>query len=291
MEEISFSYTPFPKKDGLPAQATIPSGATLEKPAVELDPELTEVVLPSNFHPYTFKTLAVRTMKGIHQAKLAQAAKKESATMVAQVISSLLHGASAFDLTYQDFRWVMQYIRQQSFLKTPLKAIGICTNLEHMQRVRDGKVKKETLQNVTLIDKTVLQEKGLDVDTLELWVSEHPEMQRFGLGFQTVRDNLLMLDRAAEIKSEDDAEEYVWLAQRASFLRGYKVDEQGNTVPTTLDDRIKVVGEMSPDEVAALTEYIELACDYGVAESIKTKCTECGADIETDVSLSVHSFL
>ncbi len=255
-----------------------------ERTSSEINPEFTGVIPPSAFYFYSFKELGIKQLKAIHQAKLNAAARKSSDTMVVETISSLLT-CSAYDLTIPDFAWVMYWIRTESYLKVPMTHIAICTNHKHIMQVERGEKDEETLKTVSVINRTNLKETGFDAKALEDWLHTDAAkvLEGIPLSVPTIRDVIEMTGQS----NREDYDEYVYLANLAGNL-GH-VDENG--VKLSLDKRIKIVEDFLPEHVSALEEYSLLTSSYGVQESIKVKCGECGADIETVVSLSASSFL
>lgn len=269
-----------------PAVQRTPPPPAAPLPQGEVDPDLIAVTLPSNFEPYAFKTLHVRAIKAKHQAKFHAAARRKSLHMLVETISSLLDGVSAFDLTVPDFRWLLYYLRKTNYVKVPLIITAWCSAEEHLLDIQSGKKQAETLKNLGSLNQSTLEEKALDVETLHDWISKDEYLSVTDLGWQTMRDAVEAL-AFEEDAGDEGAEDTVWLAEMASFLS--KTDASGNVL--SLKDRMKIVEELSPDDVSSLQKYAIWAGDYGVSEFIKLSCKDCGADIVERFHLSASSFL
>jgi hypothetical protein len=88
-----------------------------------------------------------------------------------------------------------------------------------------------------------------------------------------------------EYKEDANYTEIAYLADRASCLMA--TDQKR----TTLRERIQVVEQLDLDQQDMLEEWRIRSSSYGVKESIRFKCKECGADVENPISISAHSFL
>lgn len=276
----------------------------------ETDPNYTTIGLPSQFAFYPFKTLTVCQMKGIHQAKLSRAAKDRKMRYVVEAISSTLgDGVSAFDLTPQDFYFLMYWHRLQSFPKNPQMIPYTCTNKEHIRRTILKTDHPEYLDPKTLDISTIMNETSLKTGYLEdLDLSEVQDLiEKYDLHVETMRDIVEFAELEEEedyLKQQEDSElgieqttatvedeesdesfsEVEWLKVRSVFLR------RGPGRNTILE-RNEIVKEMSSDEVFQLDKYIESVTDYGVAESTTLKCKDCGASHRVKLSVDALTFL
>lgn len=282
-------FLPFPKNAGATPTSSVLPGASQARATVaqtpatpqsphEQSPEYTRLELPSNYVPYTFKDVYAGTIRGIHQAKFAKAHKLRQARLVVETVNSLMRGASAFDLTPSDFRWLMYYLRKTNYVKTPLLVTAFCTNETHLSAVAEGRLQPSTLENAGTLNSSMLEEKALDVNRLAER-AENPALIDLRLGFPTMQDTLLAVEK--------DDEEFTWLAELAMCLAS--TDREGKSI--SLEDRVKIVAQMSPDQTEALAAYAEAASDYGISETIRMRCKECGAEILETFQPSAHMFL
>lgn len=261
-----------------PAVVVPPASPKVE---AEKNPELTSVTPPSQFYFYTFDELAIKRMRGIHQAKMNTAATQESLKLTVEAVSSLL-SVSAYDLTIPDFYWVLYWLRQNSYLKTPLTHTARCRDTDHLIAVAKGDKPEKSLYSVSIVNSTVLTERPLDTKALDAYVPP-AELADIPLYVCTMRD---MVD-VIEFEDRPDWAEFSWLSDYAAFL-GH-TDGKGKRL--SIEKRIDIVANMSVDQLAALSEYMTLTSDYGVQEKIKTTCSDCGALIESEVSINANMFL
>lgn len=279
-------FLPFPPGVRAPAPPPQnPNGGAPPKPtaatpqaAHQQDPGYTRVDLPSNYVPYTFKDLYVGVIKGVHQAKFAKAHKLRSPRLVVETVNSLLRGASAFDLTPSDFRWLMYYLRKMNYVKVPLTITAHCSNEDHLLKVASGQLPMSSLENIGTLTSSILEEKPIDMEKVKA-AAENPELSTFRLGYPTMKDTMTAVDK--------DDEEFTWLAELAMCLASS--DDTGK--PTPLELRVKTVAEMAPEQTEALSIYADAASDYGISETIRMRCKECGAEILEDFQPSAHMFL
>jgi hypothetical protein len=288
----NIQHQPFnrPSTPQKPVQPPVTRPSVVEQPAtpktnVEQNPELVAVELPSNYLPYSFKSIATLPIKGKHQAKFSAAGRRESLRLLVETISSLIEGASAFDLTTPDFRWLLYYLRRVNYVRVPLTITVHCTNEQHLLDVQDGKKHPSTLANLGTLNKSSFTETAIDEELVKV-AREDEALQGFSLGFQTMHDTVAIVEMAEELEKDESLEDQLYLAEMASFLT--RVDESGNII--SIQDRMKVVEEMTPDETAALQKYAIVANDYGVSEFIKLPCMGCGAEIVEKFHFSASMF-
>lgn len=263
---------------------SVRAGTTVPTPAAtpaqeEQDPNFTRLELPSNYAPYTFKALYVGPIRGIHQARFAKAAKLKSSRLLVETVGTLLRGASVLDLTPSDFRWLLYWLRKTNYVKTPLLIEAFCSNTAHLEEVAEGKKPMESLRNIGSLNSSIIDEKVLDTERLARVVAENSLLQGMRLGYPTMRDVLLAVEK--------DDDEFTWLSELAMVLA--PIDAEGR--PVTLDQRVALVAAMSPEETEALAAYTEAVSDYGASETIRMRCKECGAEILENFQPSAHMFL
>jgi hypothetical protein len=262
-----------------------------EKSHSETDSLYTPIELPSKFQFYSFKALSVRLLRGAEQAKFNRAYQENRIKYTVEAISATLEpGVSAFDLTPSDFYFLMYWQRVNSFTKSPQIISLICDNPEHVRRVMDPTVPEaeklgpDTLQiseflNGTTLDTTHLEE--LEFDSLVAGLEQYP------LGVETMADIVALeelIQDSVEGKAQNDNAfnpEYGWLFSKACFLH--------RSLP--IAKRIKIIEEMSVDDMALLETYIDKVTNYGVAEYGTVKCRGCGASKRVKIAFDALSFL
>jgi len=290
----------------------------------EVDPSFMSIGVPSQFKFYDFKQLTVSCLKGIHQAKMSRAAKDRKMRYVVEAISSTLgEGVSAFDLTPQDFYFLMYWHRLQSFPKNPQMIPFTCTDKDHVRRTilkKDHKdyLLPETLDISTIMDATTLKTEyleELDLTPFADLVAKydlHVETMRDIVEFSELQEEEPYYEEAIaasegnppapevpdpelgsesttatveiEENSDESFDEVEWLQVRSVFLR------RGPGRNTILE-RNEIVKQMSADEVMDLDKYIEAVTNYGVSESTILKCKGCGASHRVKLSVDALTFL
>ncbi len=291
--EHPYAMPQFPGKEkphGMPRYGEALGNVPLAKPAEEVSSGYVSISLPSQFRFYGFKTLSIRTLKALDQAKLYQAATQNNIRYTVEAISATLgDGVSAFDLTPQDFYYLMYWQRVNSTLKNPLVVTAHCTNEQHNEDVLLGKwdeslqkrvpLDEKTLQMRVTVNKTTLDVKDLGYvpETDFKWSS----IEGLDLHVETMRD---IVDAAENLADLENLSETEWLAGYAAFLR--RQDETD-----TLMTRMERIHDLTMDQVSDLDEYIKATTSYGVSESTKVKCMECSALNEVVIPFDARTFL
>jgi hypothetical protein len=286
MNTISQTTLPLPRKFTVEDAASVPIKAT----EVQRDPSAMSVELPSNFFFYDFKELAVKPLKGYHQAKFSRSAKEKSHKHMVEAISTVLtDGISAYDLTIPDFYWVLYYLRLSCYTKSPMIHRTVCTNPEHVLDVAAGRKTKDSLITLSTITKTMLQDitfnpekefEGFDQTAADAFFEKH------GLKLHPVlvRDMVEMGTLYSDDGDEGEDSEMEYCAEFAGLLKS--PDKH-----LTLADRISIVKTLDIDEIELIKDYSRRVSAYGVKETIKAHCGDCSAEVNTVVSISAHSFL
>jgi len=252
-----------------------------QQPQAELSPEFQSVDLPSNFFFYPFKQLSVKPVLGIHQAKFNAAYKSSSLKMTTETISSLLSdNVSAFDLTVNDFYYILYYLRINCYSKVPYSHRWTCNNASHVLAVSEGKKHKDTLKNMDIVSRTTLKETLFKPEPLqELDLSGIYDLG-YDVGPPLQRDAVAL----SEFFDRPDYMEIEYLSDFASCLR------LPNNPQSTLAERIQIVGNLPPDALSILDKFLKASTDYGVDELINVKCKECGAEMTSSVEISASAF-
>lgn len=274
-----------------PPQKAVPSKPVeVQKPSVETDPDFHSLSLPSNFIFYDFTSLSAGNVRGRHQAKFSAAAKNSSTRMVVETISSLLgDNISAAQLTIPDFYFVMYQLRLNCMGSVPLMVRTNCSNPDHVLAVADGKKDRKTLTSEMLVNKSTLKETYLEQSEVDEFLSrpEVLELKELGLELDAPRmaDSIELEENWFDKPGYDEVE---FLADLAGSIKGCP---DIHPTPLTFNKRVDIVGNLSPKHIAVLRSWQSITQSYGVEETVTTTCKECGADIETEVSVSAHSFL
>jgi hypothetical protein len=164
-----------------------------------------------------------------------------------------------------------------------------CTNAQHNEDVLLGKwddtlqkrvpLSEKTLEMRVTVNKTTLETKDLDYvpETDFRWES----IEHLDLHVETMRD---IVDAAENLADLENLSETEWLAGYAAFLNRRDADD-------TLMKRMERIRDLTMDQVSDLDEYIKATTSYGVSESTKVKCMECGASNEVVIPFDAHTFL
>ncbi len=301
---------PISTTSSMSPKSTVPQNT---KSFSESNPEYFQIDLPSNFTPYPFKTLSACHLKGFHQAKFSRAAKEDKIRYVVEAVSSTLEpSVSAFDLTPADFYFLMYWQRVNSYSSMPLITEVMCENTEHLTKVYAGYKEEDSneensdeeeksanstelkfLPESSLKNKLILKNTTLDVATLEtLDLTKFEKIAKYDLGYETMRDVVESAENIEKMfqksldnpESDIDIEGYTWLAAKAAFL-----DNHSNT--RKLTERIKIIEGMTVEETSLLDTYIDTVTQYGVSETTKFRCQECGGFTEIKFSINPLTFL
>lgn len=271
--------------------------AQTPRSVAESNPDYVSINLPSLFTFYPFKRLSLTTLKGLHISKIHRANKESSLRALVEAIGSTLEpGVNAMDLVPADFYYIMYWQRVNSYSKTPLIVEVLCTDMDHQTAVVEGWRDKETGElrrdatgevikpsKESLTIKEYLNSTTLKVeDYTPIDFNKFADLDsRYPLGFERMRDVVEISEYVAET---EDASEFTFLASKAAFL-----------LPTdtarTLKQRCDLVANMSPDDLATLSDYIEAITNFGVSESANIRCKECGASTRVNISFDALTFL
>lgn len=279
------------------------------------DAEYMSLELPSRFAYYGFTDLYVCPFRAKHLGKLQKANREQSMLAMVEAVSAVCYttnpayagAAMAFELTLPDFFFVLYWLRLNSFTKSNYVHTAMCENEDHIRRVSytmnpgfydaqlaNGEITaeerdlmyKEAMNPESLKLSQILTNTTLVINELETVPDPtfycFDSEPRIRMRPPTMRD-VLDFAEAPERKDPELKEEFSFLAQLASHI-------QHTEMYMDLRTRIKVVGECSPDEVQLLKGFERQIKGYGVEETVKIQCKECGAVSETKLSLAAHSF-
>lgn len=302
---ISSVHQEFPNRrlsiEEAPA-ALSPATAPVVKPECETNPEADSIQLPSGFQFYTQKSLSLKPLRGLHQAKFTRAARERSNKHMLDAISTLLPpNWSAYDLTIQDFYWILYYLRINCYTKTSFLHTAVCTSHDHLSKVNSGEWAKSTLTTVVPITKTTLKDKSFEPSPKDPGLDEGV----FSGGTLSVGPTLAgdlvsvadFLDGDLSSLSEADKATFKDLISLDSIEKEYLTELAcllripGQSHRENFYQRLDAAAQLTVDEVKLVQEFGVSVSDYGPEETITTTCGKCGAVIKTSVSITAHSFL
>lgn len=321
LETVSTSQFPFPSKspkpeapsrpprvsvsvqtetvpDSLPPQEQIEQSpvllSSLEASVAQHPPTQSEsnanffpLDLPSKFLFYRFKGTSVSAIRGKHQAKFASAAKRKDTRLSVEAVTSLLgDGVSAAELTVPDFFFVLYWLRLNSSSSSPMRVRAPCSNPTHVLEVAENQKPLESLYTTTLINSTRLKQSEIDPSVVAEFL-QRPEVlllreAGFNLTAPRMQDSVELEEKWVGKPEYDEVE---FLAEFAGSIA--PID---GTV-LSLEERIAIVGEFETPILSLLRDWQAIVQSYGVEESVTFKCKECGANIDTEVSISASDFL
>jgi hypothetical protein len=213
--------------------------------ATVLDREINDTIpdgfvrleLVSHFVPYTFKTLAIRTLRGVDIAALSQAASSQSYTDFIDVIGRCIN-RNIRQLTPSDMRHVMYWLRLNSYTKSPY-------NIPWTSRYGN-----ENQLTVTYTD--------LEWVELKMTEEQYAPFKAKGIRFPVIAD--------AEVLSGTDLTvQEKFMLERAQYLSMEHIVMREGETP--LAARLRVLEE-APLELLEDIRDFAMLIDHGVRESV-----------------------
>lgn len=263
----------------------VPKNPDIEYSLAGRDSKHTSVSPPSLCYFYPFDEFSVGLVTGYHQSKFSRAAKESKTVHMVDAIQTLLpNTVNIRKFTIPDFYWLLYYIRLTQYTKSNLTHVGVCLDEKHHARIRSGELKESTLKTVDTLTTTSLSETEFDPRVLDIIpYSDWKRIDDLGLRFcpGTVEDLLYVEDKLIGLPNYEEIE---FLCDLASCIQPKSGD-------VSLADRIRIVEQMVPDDLEIITLYKELTVSYGVEETYRFKCKECGAVNESVISITASSFL
>jgi hypothetical protein len=178
----------------------------------------------------------------------------------------------AFYLTLPDFYACLYWLRMHSFLKHGFSHQTMCRNADHHAKVNKGELPADTLKHSETLTRTSLKTKMLadDVDFSHLTLN-YP-----GLELAPAKMHEIL-----EITMNENIDRFASrMAASIQFI--------GAEVP--LVERMKVIDELSGDDIATIQEFEQKANAYGVEETVRWTCKTCGTAHTDEIQLEAHSF-
>lgn len=233
--------------------------------------------------------------------------QKNLMTFVEAISSTIAEDMSILSFTVGDFFQILYWLRLNSYFEAKFTYNLVCTDSDHIDKIvkdeldvgtlyteetfttKDLKIKRiEDKQavldytykiyedyNLVLRPQTVkdfIEYKQLEDEISEMFINE-----KFGGAIQTVGQE----KELAEMVRNNTT---LKMAQTACFLSHHHGD--------TLKDKVEflVTSEVLPPAIRQqIDKYVELTY-HGVEETVTGKCKECGAPIETQVSVDALTF-
>lgn len=279
------------------------------------DAEAMSLALPSRFAYYGFKDLYVRPLLARHIAKLQKAHREQSLLPIVEAVASVVFTTDpryqgrpiAFDLTLPDFYMVLYWLRMNSFTKSNYVHKTRCNGQAHLKRVEDHmrlaeyeqqvRTQKLSAEEFERIRAAALPESSLDISqvitkselkVIELEKIPDPQVYHFSdtssMVFRppTMRD-VVEFSEAPELQDDNKREEFSFLAQLATHIQHFELD-------LSLAQRVQIVENATADQVELIQQFEKELGDYGVVDTVKVTCKECGHVRETRLNISAHSF-
>ena len=269
-------------------QAAPPAAQDPPPPQSVTDPLFTSIDLPSGFIFYQFKHLSVAQIRGKHQAKFALAAKRQSTRVTVEAITSLLgDGIQAKDLSIADFYAVMYWLRLNCMGKSTFNVHANCTDNDHLIKVAKGELPAETLKNSTLVSHTDLKQTDIDPKAVIEFMNRDDVKELEALGYTLTSPK--MIDSIELEEVWEDKPEYAEI-EFLTDLAG-SIASVDKSMSLTLTERFEIVGNLEAKFIGVIRDWQEIVQSYGIEESVSLRCKECGAKIETELSISAHDFL
>jgi hypothetical protein len=206
------------------------------------------------------------------------------------------HTNIAFNLTIPDYYFVLYWLRQNSYTKSTFTHTTHCTAQKHFDMIERGEKTLESLKVLEVVNRTTLQVNMLDQ-------IPNPAVYTITDPYATLRPALVrdMLEISMSPNIIDP--EFEWNAEMASYLTIIApmpvFDDKGGIIGSVtrelnLEERIERMGNeelYSADDAFTIKQFSKTLDKYGVQESIKVRCKECGASWDSKMSLEAHSFL
>lgn len=257
------------------------------------------VALPSNFVFYDFKDLYIKPFKIAHINKLMTGQFSNNIGMIAEVVDSVLATSTgetnlASKLTYEDFLWVLYWLRLNSFTKNKFKVTSKCKNPDHIAKVEKGELDKNTLKVTSLVEKSILEcdylPEDFKIDFKKYYPTEVELPEGFYLDIARYQDVIDMTDDPRirmTVKDENGDEQIIpnsgYLLQSAAAVLMHWPN-------ATWQQRYDFAGNLSENDYSRLMELGKTIPAYGIKEYVQVRCPRCGATWKVKTSVDARSF-
>ena len=295
MEKHKFPAQPVP-----PNLAHVPD--TVNQIPVEHPPHVAmsagehiSLAMPSRFHFYDFKDVYAVPFSKKHLPKLAKSRTEQSVLPMVEAVSSVLRNSKgdtdiAFKLTIPDYYFILHWLRHESFTKFAFTHHDICTSKRHGELIDNGEKSVESLRVSEIISKTKLA---------VLYLDRAPDPDNFKLDSQFITLRPALVSDYLEITNTPRMAdpEFAYLAEAASYCTIYTKDARPEVGvrPMTLEEKVDFLqddeSDVTADDIHVIFAWSKALDWYGVQETVRMRCKECGASWDSKVSLEAHSFL
>lgn len=278
------------------------------------------VLLPSQFHFYEWKELQVRQFNIQDLLSIYEARVKGKFRLLVDVISSTLLNQSAYDLTFEDFWYLLYWHRLNSYRKSKLQLEWTCSDPQHLDWIENGRdgqpVEASTLENMDIVSKSNLEVVDADTDTIDRerrgiqteyglattpimisqyvdFLEEQEERERAFNKQQTLTEQREQaIDNGEQVEPEAAFQarlNHIYLMPESDVMlsRYAMIVACGNT----LKQRRDFLRTLEDPELFMDLESFLATLDYGVTEKFQVTCKECGASREVTNSIDALTFL
>lgn len=253
-----------------------------ERLSAENSPAYYSIQLPSGFFFYPFKSLSACLVTGRHQMKFSRSAKEGNLRYTVEAVTSCLgDGVNSADLCVPDFYYVLYWLRTASYTKYDFTHLSVCTNPEHVARVKSEELPVSTLKTVHILKSTQIEEDPFDPQSIFTMDLSATKAAGLVLGYHAMRD-AVEFNEKFDVDAPDFADA-MWSVDLACTLHP---KHHG-----TLAERMELVASLPADVIRELDAYANVSATYGVREFVNVRCKECGAEQRSQLSVSAHSFL
>lgn len=242
------------------------------------EPEGVAVELPSRFLFYPFKDLFIHPLRLFHLPKVAQARNDRSELVLLEVISSILstsHAekkgtALAFDLTPEDYHYVLHWVRKQNFTGVSFVHSTYCQNVQHVAQVERGEVDPSTLRIAESVTKSKLENIMLDRDF---------EVPVVSGGIRVRPRTMGALADAQEFPDRFKTHDFEWRQEIAQRL----------DLPFMA--ALEAVDQLSSKDIETVLGFDDHLGTYGIQEKVRVRCRHCMTERETLTAMNPPMFL
>jgi len=275
--------------------------------------------LPSLGSFYDLETFSIRKFDLLDIKKIHRANATRNLRTLIEVINASVEGADVFTFTPGDFWMLMYWHRINSFMESPLDVTWDCDHPDHLKKIKDGTLPKESVHNSYRVQGTDIQNHYLaNHEEIAAMIHKSVADYKFALTSPRIADQMEgteMLERITDIENtmlqEMNAEQAktgkiditpTMVAKLADKTAEYKDEEWYNNLASMIDrgpgvtleaKRAFLDGLAAEGHGNALTlmfrEFEDLI-DHGVTETVKVKCAGCGACTESSLSVEVFAF-
>ncbi len=254
----------------------------------------TETELPSKMAYYNFDILHARPYELAEMFKLGAASKSRKLRYVVEAVNAVID-QDVFGLLMCDFMYLCYWLRVSSYKRRPFSLEWGCENLEHRLQVLDGaddgkggriEVSPDTLRNVTLLEKSDIHIRGLDIENLKA-----PVERLYELGVTVWPQTVATFLEADELANSDEvpSDEDVFLYPYACIL--------GTVHGKSIRQRLvflRSLTQSKPDDAMEVFELLndvkDKLMDSTVHETMKARCNHCGKEQEVKPNVDLLSF-